>query len=171
MHITVRDCRSDDLNALQEIAYRTFDDTFAPLNSPSNMKSYLKNAFDHEKLRDELSDSNSLFYFLYIDGRLSGYLKLNEHKSQTEVFDPKSMEIERIYIVKELQGIGSGQILMDKAIEVACARGKSYIWLSVWEKNSKALRFYIKNGFYKMGEHFFTMGDDRQTDCLMRKDL
>lgn len=64
-----------------------------------------------------------------------------------------------------------GKYLMKHAIKIAIKRRKKYIWLGVWEKNEKALCFYKKQGFYKIGEHSFFMGDDEQTDYIMRKDL
>ena len=57
------------------------------------------------------------------------------------------------------------------AIETAQARGKRYIWLGVWEKNKKARSFYQKHGFRKIGSHPFSVGDEVQTDDIMRKDL
>lgn len=56
-------------------------------------------------------------------------------------------------------------------VSSAAARGKRYIWLGVWEHNSKAMRFYQKNGFYRISEHSFFVGDDEQTDIILRKDL
>ena len=49
--------------------------------------------------------------------------------------------------------------------------GKTYLWLGVWEKNDKAISFYKKNGFYEFGKHTFIIGEDKQTDFVMRKDL
>ena len=60
---------------------------------------------------------------------------------------------------------------MDKALTLAREQGKSYVWLGVWEKNEKAIRFYNKNGFYKISTHTFVIGDDAQTDYIMRLDL
>jgi hypothetical protein len=39
------------------------------------------------------------------------------------------------------------------------------------QKNHKALKFYRRNGFYEVGKHSFWMGDEEQTDYIMRKDL
>ena len=92
-------------------------------------------------------------------------------KIQTDIHDEQSLEIERIYVSKEFQGEGLGRCLMEKAISTAIRRKKKYVWLGVWEKNEKALRFYKRNGFYQIGTHSFVMGDDEQTDYIMRKDL
>lgn len=161
----------EDLLTLREFSYKTYNDTFRHMNTPSNMKAYLEQAFDSNKLRNELSNSNSIFYFLYADEKLAGYLKLNEYNAQTDIYDPQSLEIERIYIAEEFQGKGLGSTLMNKAIDVANLREKLYVWLGVWEKNDKALRFYKNNGFYVKGKHSFFMGEEEQVDFIMCKDL
>lgn len=171
MNFTFKECTMGDLPTLRKFSYKTYNDTFAHMNTPSNMEAYLNQAFDIDKLRKELSNDNSFFYFLYTDEELAGYLKLNECGAQTDIHDPQSLEIERIYVAKEFQGKGLGSILMDKAIDVATARKKTYVWLGVWEKNDKAVLFYKKNGFYVTGKHSFFMGGDEQTDFIMRKDL
>lgn len=171
MPLVFRECVMDDLVTLQEISYKTYSDTFGHMNKPTNMRAYLEQAFNIDKLRNELSNPNSSFYFLYSDDKLLGYLKLNEYKAQTDIYDPQSLEIERIYVLKEFQGIGLGSFLIEKAIEIANARKKSYVWLGVWEKNHKAISFYKKHGFYVIGQHPFFMGEEEQTDFIMRKDL
>lgn len=150
---------------------KTYSETFRNMNTLFNMKTYLEQAFEINKLRDELSNSSSLFYFLYVDEELAGYLKLNEYEAQTDLNDPQSIEIERIYVTKEFQGKGLGRILLNKAIDTANIRKKSYIWLGVRERNDKAISFYKKNGFYVIGNHPFFMGEEEQTDFIMRKDL
>jgi len=171
MKLTIREGTIDDLLILREFSYRTYNETFSHMNTTSNMKSYLEQAFDISKLRDELSNRSSLFYFLYVDEELAGYLKLNECIAQTDINDLQSIEIERIYVAKEFHGKGVGSILLNKAIDIANIRKKLYIWLGVWEKNDKALLFYKRNGFYFIDKHSFFMGEDEQTDFIMRKDL
>ena len=80
------------------------------------------------------------------------------------------MEIERIYVSRELQGKCLGNYLMDRAIVMAAGRKKQYVWLGVWEKTEKA-HFYKKHGFCKTGTHVFLMDGDAQTDYIMRRDL
>lgn len=171
MELTFKQCKSDNIYTLREFSYRTFNETFSHLNTPQNMKAYLDESFHIDKLRGELENSNSLFYFLYADGELAGYLKLNEAPAQTDVNDKQSLEIERIYVAKEFQSKGLGNVLMNKAIDIATMRRKSYIWLGVWEKNKKAILFYEKNEFHAVGQHSFFMGEEEQVDIIMRKDL
>ncbi len=171
MELDFRKCDDNDLLTLQTLSHSTYDVTFRHLNTPETMTAYLEHAFCIDKLRAELCNENSEFYFLFADGALSGYIKLNERAAQTDINDPQSLELERIYVSPEFQGKGLGGVLMNKAIDIAISREKAYVWLGVWEKNKKAIAFYKKNGFYVIGRHSFIMGDEAQSDFVMRKDL
>ncbi|MGM0934684.1 MAG: GNAT family N-acetyltransferase [Bacteroidota bacterium] len=161
----------EDLEPLQKIGKQTFEDAFGSQNTKDNMERYLESNFSKEKIRTELLDKNSEFYFAKMDQQIVGYLKVNYGDSQTEFQDEKALEIERIYVIQEFLGKKIGQILYDKAIEIAKKRNSDYVWLGVWEENPRAIRFYEKNGFIKFDEHTFDLGGDAQTDILMKKEL
>ena len=64
-----------------------------------------------------------------------------------------------------------GQKLYEKAINIARDEGMDYVWLGVWEENPKAISFYRKNGFVEFDRHIFRLGDDNQTDIMMKLEL
>lgn len=157
-----------NVNQLQELSKLTFIETFSSSNSEKNLLAHLTNAFNIKRLTTELNNIHSTFYFALLDNRPIGYLKLNFAEAQTELQDINSLEIERIYVLKEFHGAKVGQLLFSKAIEVAKANKLKFVWLGVWEKNHQALRFYKKNGFIQFDQHIFKMGDEEQTDYLMK---
>ena len=167
----IRKAGEKDIGKLKEIGKRTFTETFSSENSEENMVEYLKNGFSNEKLQKELIDENAEFYFAELDGSVIGYLKVNFGPSQTEIKDENALEIERIYVLKEFQGKKVGQILYNKAMELAQTHHVDYVWLGVWEKNPRAIRFYKKNGFEAFDKHIFKLGNDEQTDILMKLQL
>lgn len=169
--IILKKCTEEDADILRSLLAETFSDTFASMNTPEDMELYLNQAFARDRILEELRNQDSAFYLLYQDDRPAGCLKLNEAAAQTENGDPHSLEIERIYVAKEFQGTGLGSRLMDEAVRLAAEQKKEYIWLGVWEKNERAIRFYERKGFYRTGSHTFTVGNDEQTDYIMRKDL
>ncbi len=171
MGLFFRRCTAEDRDALREFSIQTYSETFAQGNTAEDLEAYLQDAFDAGKLADQLNNPHSEFYFLFSDGKLAGYLKLNEAPAQTDRRDAASLEVERIYVSSEFQGKGFGQYLMEQALRKAKDRHKQYVWLGVWEKNEKAIRFYKRNGFYENGTHSFFMGKDEQTDFIMRRDL
>lgn len=169
--IFLKKCTEADVDILRSLLSKTFSETFAHMNTPENMEIYLNQAFARERILAELENQDSAFYLLYQNGSAAGCLKVNEAAAQTETGDPRSLEIERIYVAKEFQGTGIGGRLMDEAVRLASEQKKEYIWLGVWEKNERAIRFYERKGFYRTGSHTFTVGNDEQTDYIMRKDL
>lgn len=169
--IEIRPIGAADVTELQHIGRLTFTETFAEHNSPENLTDYLEESFATSKLTNELKNPGSRFYFAFVGSKLAGYLKINFGMAQTEFIDPTTMEIERIYVLKEFQGKKVGQALFQKALDVAAETSCSQIWLGVWEKNRKALNFYRKNGFEEFSQHIFRIGDDEQTDFLMKRSL
>ena len=158
----------EDLAQLQQIGRQTFLETFAASNSEENMTTYLAEGFSTEKLSTELHDAHSEFYFAILENKVIGYLKVNFGPSQTDVKDDKSLEIERIYVLQEFLGKKVGQMLFDKAIQIAKQQDADYVWLGVWEHNPRAIQFYKKNGFVEFDRHIFLLGNDAQTDIMMK---
>ncbi len=161
----------DDIDQLQKIGRQTFYETFSAYNSEENMNKYLEEGFSTEKLTAELNDKNAEFYFATHEETVIGYLKLNSGASQTELKDDKALEIERIYVINQFHGKKAGQTLYNKAIEIARQKKVDYVWLGVWEKNSRAMKFYKKNGFVEFDKHIFKLGNDEQTDIMMKLKL
>lgn len=156
---------------LQEIGRKTFSEAFSAENRAADMETYLEKAFSIEKLEEELACKQSEFYFATSGGKVIGYLKINFGKSQTELQHNNAMEIERIYVLHPYQGKQVGQLLYITAVQRATKAGVDYIWLGVWEKNSSAIGFYKRNGFVEFGKHIFTLGNDAQTDIMMKRQV
>jgi diamine N-acetyltransferase len=169
--IEIKRVAIDNIDQLQQIGRQTFYETFSEVNTDKNMTKYLNESFSNEKLTAELNDKNSEFYFATLANKVIGYLKLNFGQSQTELMDDKALEIERIYVLKEFHGKKAGQILYEKAFQIARNANVDYIWLGVWENNLRAIGFYKKNGFVEFDKHIFTLGTSEQTDLMMKLQL
>jgi diamine N-acetyltransferase len=160
-----------DVETIVAISRKTFYETFAKDNSEEDMQLYLDENVNPEKLTAELNNPDSEFYLAKNNDETIGFLKVNFAKAQTELHDTQSLEIERIYVVQEFHGQKVGQLLFAKAVAIAQANNLNYIWLGVWEENVKAIEFYLKNGFVAFDKHEFTLGNDVQTDILMKLNL
>lgn len=170
-NIKIEKVAIEQIDHLQSIGKKTFSQTFSSTNTEENMAKYLEEGFSVQKLTKEFNNPDSEFYFALADSAIVGYLKINFGKSQTELQDSSSLEIERIYVLNEFHGKKVGQLLYEKAISIAKKQSSNYVWLGVWEENKRALKFYEKNGFKPFDKHIFKLGDDEQTDIMMRLDL
>jgi ribosomal protein S18 acetylase RimI-like enzyme len=161
----------EDVQTLQVIARETFFESFAAGTNADDMQAYLEDKFSIEQLQNELQHPESIFFIAWDQDKAIGYLKVNTGQAQTDLRDETSLEIQRIYVKSDYHGKSVGQLLCAKALEIAHKHQKSYIWLGVWEKNPRAIRFYEKHGFFAFDAHIFEMGDDQQTDIMMKKIL
>lgn len=169
--INIKKVTLSDIKDLQKIGKQTFFETFSESNTEENMKKYLEEGFSVDKLTEELTNPYSEFYFALDNQEVIGYLKLNVGESQTEEQHHESLEIERIYVLQDYHGKKIGQILYEKALQIALERKSEYVWLGVWQENPRAISFYKKNGFVEFDKHIFVLGDDEQTDIMMKKML
>lgn len=167
--LEIRIVTHDDIDVLQQISRQTFEEAFSANNDAQDMAKYLNENLSTTRLKEELSDPNSYFYFAIVDGTVAGYLKLNCLDAQTDIKDQHALEIERIYVSGNMQGLRIGQALYSIAVEKAQNMNAQYIWLGVWEHNHKAIGFYKKNGFVEFSKHSFMLGNDEQTDILMKR--
>lgn len=171
MQLQIRKCQLSDLENLREISRRTFVDAFEKANNQDDFNSYVDTAFSKQTIESELRQHNSHFYFVYSNDELVAYFKFNEHEAQSELKESSGVEIQRIYVIGLYQGKRIGSFLMKEIEKLALKMNKRYLWLGVWERNLKAIEFYKRHGYHKIGTHPYLIGNDEQTDWLMRKDL
>jgi ribosomal protein S18 acetylase RimI-like enzyme len=163
---------SKNVDEVQRISIVTFTETYAVFNTSENMKMYIEKYFERKILFQELESEDNFFFIANIDGVTVGYMKLRipqEHHHGLK--DKRSVELERIYVLKNHQRTGLGYRLMQHALHYALEHDYDILWLGVWQKNEKAIRFYQRCGFEIFGEHKFILGTEEQIDWLMKKEL
>lgn len=171
MELKFRKCRPQDLKALTEIGRITFSEAFSLDNSEFDFNGYIERAFSEKQIGLELYNPNSEFYFAFLGQTLVGYFKLNWGLAQTDLLDRNGMELERIYVLANHQDRGLGGRLLAKAIDIGRSRSFPFIWLGVWEKNRRAISFYQGHGFVHSGYHPFKLGNEDQTDFIMKLEI
>lgn len=162
---------TSDLTLLRDMSIRTFHDTYAAYNTEEDMAHHVATVFHPDRFLEELNDDRIGYHIGFLDDEPAGYIRVNLSGVQTDVNDPASLELERIYVLKEFQGRRLGDQLIAKTMELAREAGLEYVWLGVWKKNEKAIRFYQRMGFEIFGTHDFLLGTDPQSDWLMKKKI
>lgn len=169
--IHLQEARLVDAPILQKLGAQTFYDTYAPFNTEEDMEKYIAEKFSIDYLRTELSKSTSLNFIAWDGETVIGYLKINYGNAQTDLRLLDSLEIERLFVIPTYHGKQVGIMLLEKAISLAQTLHKKTIWLNVWEKNARAIRFYEKNGFQEYTKLLFKLGNNVQTDVLMKRTI
>jgi ribosomal protein S18 acetylase RimI-like enzyme len=170
-NVKIKKVEVSELIALLAISRQTFEEAFSADNSKEDMELYLRESLSLKQLKMEIDNQQSAFYFAIVTGEIAAYLKVNYQSESIDQNEIKSLEIERVYVLKKFQRQKIGQLLFTKAIELAKEYGSEYIWLGVWERNYNAIAFYEKNGMRYFGRKAFRLGNDDQTDVMMKLDL
>ena len=174
MSIRIRRAAVADAVALSRLGAETFRDAFADENNPEDMRRYLAEAFTPERQAAEIEDPSSTMVIAEHQGEfdtaaLVGYAHLVGAPAPAAVTGPDPMELKRLYVSRAWHGQGVAQALMEAILDAARARGAQTLWLGVWERNHRALEFYAKYGFARVGEHTFVLGTDAQTDWVLSR--
>ena len=169
--ISVRTCNQKDIDALVALGIKTFRDTFDEYNSPENMIRYINDTFTRKIFEHEMKQPGTEFFLAFDGRRPAGYAKIRSSHPPVGLNSRAALEIERLYAHRDYIGKRVGHMLVQTCLAYAKKKGTKTLWLGVWENNQRAISFYEKNGFVKFGEHAFMLGDDAQTDWLMKKEL
>lgn len=160
-----------DIGILQQLSTDSFTETYALYNTEDDMLLHIETHFNIKQLLTEIANPQNYFFIALLDDVPAGYIKLRTSENPAELNGLKHIELERIYALKRFQGIGLGKKLMKQCIDAAIKNGYEILWLGVWKQNEKAIQFYTSQGFIIFGEQAFILGEDHQTDWLMKKAL
>lgn len=169
VHPIIRQATAADAERLNELAARTFWDTFAPYNRPEDMQAYMSATFTVPQMAAEIADPRATFFIAEVAGEFAGYAKLYAAAVPPCVTGARPVELARLYVGQDYLGKGIGPMLMQACLDAARRGGYETIFLGVWEHNERAKAFYHKCGFRVVGEHEFILGADRQTDWWMER--
>jgi len=171
MELLFRRVEKEQIDELQSLSLSTFKNSFSAQNTKTDMDIYLSEHLNKEKLFEELTNPESEFYFVKNETETIGYFKVNYGQAQNEKRPVPAIEIERIYVIASWQGKGIGKKILEQTIDIAKSKKLKNIWLGVWEKNYKAIKFYKNFGFTQFSSHPFMLGNDLQTDLLLEMHL
>ena len=161
-----------DAEGLSVFAAKVFRDTFAPDNDPMDMDAYLSDAFTPDKQAAEIADGSCVCLLAEVGETLAGYALLRiEAPDEGDPTVERPVELKRFYVDHTWHGRGVAPALMTACIDTARARGGATMWLGVWERNARAIRFYQKHGFTDIGAQEFRLGADLQTDRVMSRSV
>jgi ribosomal protein S18 acetylase RimI-like enzyme len=168
-NIDYRDATEADAPLMAVLGPRSFVETFGHLYSEENLDAFLLN-HSEENWRTELTDPRYSVRLAEQDGEAIGFAKLGPTHLPFEPEAPAA-ELRQFYVLGPWQGAGIAQVLMDWVIAESRRRGAAEIYLSVFEDNVRAQRFYARHGFEPVGRHNFMVGTQADVDVIMRLTL
>ena len=146
---TLRRATPADAAPLAALAARIFTETFAEDTRPDDLAAFLAKAYGARQQSEEISDPDVVTLVAEAPEGLAAYAQVRRGgKTPGCVAAEAPVELWRFYVQRAWHG------------------GR-HLWLSVWERNPRAIAFYEKHGFHDAGAEDFWVGSDCQTDRIL----
>lgn len=169
--IQIRFASADDAELLALLGKETFHDAFSvyPQMPADDLASYLKAEFTVSNLAAQLADEQAFFLLAEHAGLAVGYAKMEVHQSMTGVQLNNPIKLRRLYCKQDYLGLGVGASLMERCVLEAASRKHDGIYLTVWEHNQRAQRFYEKWSYEPCALIDIVLGQASLRDVVMQK--
>ena len=169
-NIEIRLANKEDAQFIALLGRITFTETFGHFfRDKQDLLHYYNSTFSVEKIENGITKPNNVFWIAFENRLPVGYAKLKLN-SKSEFIDSESTcQLQKIYVLKDFLSMKIGFELQNRLLEKAKELEFKEIWLSVLNANERAISFYKKNGFEKIGNHDFQIGKENFEFIAMKK--
>lgn len=176
----VRRAAPCDAEAACAFGRARFIDTFGHLYSEADLTTYLAESYTVDVFAAWLADPLMCMWLAQDPaGALLGYALAGPPTVPHADVAPGDGELRKLYLCEAAKGSGIARALLGPAVAWVraggCASagtplpaGGARAWLNVWSENSRAIRFYEREGFAVVGEFEYCVGEARDRELIMR---
>lgn len=151
--MSLRRARPDDAACLAALARWVWLDSYADAGVEGRFLAYLDESFTPAAFQRLMADPAQALWLVEQGDALQGFAQLRRG-AQAPVPTAAGAELERLYVAPPCTGRGLGVQLLQVARAI---EPRQPLWLSVWEGNAGALRFYAREGGQVVGETDFLL--------------
>lgn len=169
--ITLREAAPSDGAALVALAHRTFVATYAADTPPGTTEAFVRATLTPDAIAAEVADPRTRYLVAERGRVLLGYAVASPRPLPDDVVAPTTAAapilLGRLYVDAPAQGRGLGTRLMAAVLAGAAAGGHDLLWLTVWDRNARAIAAYRRWGFLDVGAVAFDLAGEAQVDRVM----
>lgn len=165
--VTIRLATVADAATVAALGAVTFHEAYQAKARQQDLDAYIAQQYTPARLFAALGLPEVTLWLAESELEAVGFLELQRTAAPPEVGGKKPLKLNRLYLRQQFWGRGLGTELMAYAVAAGRRDGHDVLWLSVWDQNPAAVRFYQRWGFRTVGSEVFVVGEDRSTDLLM----
>lgn len=160
------------LERLLPVARRIFTETFGSLYDPEDFERFCDAVYrPGGTMSGDFADPRVHWRVATARGEPVGYAKLTPLRAPASEPRAGAMELQQIYVLSDWHGDGVAARLMEWSLATARAQGAPEIYLTVFDHNERAKRFYARHGFEEVGRCTFKLGERIDDDRIWRARL
>ena len=149
----------EQAEVIAEIGRQSFLESHGNSASVEDVNRFILKTYTKEKISQEFENKNVLYHLLYFNDIIVGFSKIALSTANKDIQDLNVTKLDRLYLLKEFYGQNLGGELIDFNIELSKKHNQNGIWLAVWVKNQRAIKFYTKIGFKIVGKYNFKISE------------
>lgn len=139
-----------EVSIVQKLAREIWNEHYIKILSQQQIDYMLDLFYSEEKIKSEIEQG--VIWEMLVENEMPiGYLACK--------IEPEKIYISKIYLKAETRGKGLGKFLLNRSIEIAKENHKKSIYLNVNKFNTDSIAFYERNGFVKIDEGIFEIGN------------
>jgi len=147
-----------DTHTLAAFGAQAFADAYRELSDAQEIADYVAEHFRPEVMASVIGDPACTVLLAWVGDSLAGYAIVKAEPAPDCVTGPAPIHLWRIYLGGGFIGQGLGSRLMRAVNAEARRQGAQTLWLGVYDRNVRAVQFYERFGFAKVGGQEFEFG-------------
>ena len=164
--LCIRIGRSEDADRLAVLAAHVWLHTYATGGITADIAEYVLREITPEKYLAVLSDPTCQVLVAASGESLVG-LAVVKFGIPCPAGNYSSAELQTLYVHEHFVGCGAGKALLRAAETEAKQRSDAVLWLTVNAKNTRAIAFYARQGYTKVGTSYFVLGEGRHENHVL----
>lgn len=170
--LSIKEANPSDAPYISLLGRTTFTETFGNyFRDKNDLLEYNERTFSVKKISASLKKPDNNYWIAFIGELPVGYAKLKLNSSSEFIKTKNSCQLQKIYVLKDFISQKIGHRLQETLLQKATAYNYKSVWLAVLNENERAIGFYKKNGFVKVGDHTFGIGKETFEFAIMEKSL
>jgi ribosomal protein S18 acetylase RimI-like enzyme len=166
----IRKAEERDASSLAAVGIEVWLNTYLREGVSPLFADYALSEFTAQKFRDAIGNANLAIWVSENRIGIDGFATVCSAAVPLLV-GCSTLEITTLYVQPRHQSSGRGVALLQCALDHCRSIGGERVWLKVNAENSRAIDFYLRHGFKKIGSTHFVIADGSYENFIMEANI
>lgn len=163
----IRPATTDDCSSLAALSIEVWVSTYLREGVSAHFADYVLSHYTPAHFADALRDPDETLLVSTNHVGITGYIRLARNRPSPAQGESQT-EISTLYVQPRHHGTGTGRQLLHAGLEQCRQHRWDAPWLTTNSENAPAIRFYLRNGFARVGVTHFQIGNDRYPNDILQ---
>lgn len=168
--ITFGKARIEDVLRISILLKTVYIETYASEGITFEFANFIEEQFAPQKIEDKIKNEPDQLIIAYYNGNPIGVAEIL-YDIQCPILKIQASEVGKLYVLHRFVGKGVGYKLLTTSEEMIKQKGFDKVNIEVYIKNERAITFYERQGYQKIGKIDFPIEENTYVNWVMTKKL